>query len=141
MPGPRTAQQRAGGHAHPLGYRWVRDGRLGPRAYSCAAMADSGSRDGDDSNRDPPAFTSVTPEAREGYTSAPGTLSQDVERKAAAIAREARRTLDPHVASVITRIHEGPPGNVIGDMTTACRANLVALGSRGLGMVAGFLCW
>ncbi len=70
-----------------------------------------------------------------------GSETAGLAYAAAAIAREARRTLEPHVTSVITRIHEGPPGNVIVDMTTACRASLVALGSRGLGMVAGFLCW
>ena len=86
-----------------------------------------------------PPFTSLTPEAREAYTSAVGALRQDVEGKAADVVREARRALERHVKSVITRIHEGPPGHVIVNMATACRANLVAVGSRGLGMVAGFL--
>lgn len=86
-----------------------------------------------------PPFTSLTPEACEAYTSAVGALRQDVEDKAADVVREARRTLEPHVGSVITRIHEGPPGHVIVDMAKACRADLVAVGSRGLGMVAGFL--
>jgi len=86
-----------------------------------------------------PPFTSLTPEAREAYASAVGALRQDVEGKAADIVREARRAIEPHVGSVITRIHEGPPGHVIVDMARACRADLVAVGSRGLGMVAGFL--
>jgi nucleotide-binding universal stress UspA family protein len=86
-----------------------------------------------------PPFTSLTPEAREAYTSAVGALRQDVEGRAADVVREARRALEPHVGSVITRIHEGSPGHVIVDMAKACRADLVAVGSRGLGMVAGFL--
>ena len=86
-----------------------------------------------------PPFTSLTPEAREAYTTALGALRQEVEGKAADVLREVRRALEPHVGSVITRVHEGPPGPVIVDMAKACRADLVAVGSRGLGMVAGFL--
>jgi len=101
-------------------------------------MADSGSRDGDDGDRGPP-FTSLTPEAHGAYTSAVGVLRHDVERKAADVVRESRGTLEPHVGSVITGIHEGPPGHVIVNMAKACRADLVAVGSRGLGMVRGVL--
>jgi len=86
-----------------------------------------------------PPFTSLTPEAHGAYTSAVGVLRQDVEGKAADVVREARRALEPHVGSVITRIHEGPPGHVIVDIAKASRADLVAVGSRGLGMVTGFL--
>lgn len=86
-----------------------------------------------------PAFTSLTPEAREAYTTALGALRREVEGKATDVVREARRTLEAHVGSVITRIHDGPPGHVIVNVAAACRANLVAVGSRGLGMVAGFL--
>ena len=86
-----------------------------------------------------PPFTSLTPEAHGAYTSAVGVLRQDVEGKAADVVREARRALEPHVGSVITRIHEGPPGHVIVDIANASRADLVAVGSRGLGMVTGFL--
>jgi nucleotide-binding universal stress UspA family protein len=86
-----------------------------------------------------PAFTSLTPEARSAYTSALDALHRGAQRKAADIVREARRALGPHVGSVITRAHEGPPGQAIVGTAAACRAGLVAMGSRGLGTVAGFL--
>jgi nucleotide-binding universal stress UspA family protein len=86
-----------------------------------------------------PPFTSLTSEAREAYTSAVDALHWEAERKAADIVRETRHALEPHVGSMITRIHEGPPGQVIVNMAHACRADLVAVGSRGLGMVSGFL--
>ena len=141
MPRPRTAQQRAGGACTsswlPMGPRRQALAQAHIRALPWPTPVHVTVMTAIETPH--PAFTSVTPEARETYTSAPGALRQDVERKAAEVVREARRTLEDHVASVITRIHEGPPGNVIVDMTTACRANLVALGSRGLDMVAGFL--
>jgi nucleotide-binding universal stress UspA family protein len=86
-----------------------------------------------------PPFTSLAPEAREAYASAVGVLRHDAESKAADVVRESRGALKPHVGSVITRIHEGPPGRVIVDMAKACRADLVVVGSRGRGMVKGFL--
>ena len=86
-----------------------------------------------------PPFTSLTPDAHEAYASAVGVLRHDAESKAADVVRESRDALEPHVGSVLTRIHEGPPGHVIVDMAKACRADLVAMGSRGRGMVAGFL--
>jgi nucleotide-binding universal stress UspA family protein len=66
-------------------------------------------------------------------------LYRDAERKAADIVAETRHALESHVGSTITRIHEGPAGEVIVNMAAACRADLAAVGSRGLGMVAGFL--
>ena len=86
-----------------------------------------------------PPFTSLTPEARETYASAVGALREDAEGKAADVVRQARRALVSRAGSVITRIHEGDPGRVVVEMAHACRADLVAVGSRGLGIVAGFL--
>jgi nucleotide-binding universal stress UspA family protein len=86
-----------------------------------------------------PAFTSLTPDARDAYTSALDALHRDAQRRAADTVCEARQVLGPHVGSVITRAHEGPPGKAIVGMAAACRADLVAVGSRGLGTVAGFL--
>ena len=55
----------------------------------------------------PPPFTSLTPEAHGAYTSAVGVLRHDVERKAADVVREARRTLEPHVEA---SLHESMKG-------------------------------
>jgi len=86
-----------------------------------------------------PRFTSLTPGARRAHVAALTTLHQDAEAKAKESVTEARRALDPHVASVTTRVHEGPAGATIVEMAKACRADLVAVGSRGLGAFKGFL--
>jgi nucleotide-binding universal stress UspA family protein len=43
------------------------------------------------------------------------------------------------VASVATRRHAGPPAATIVEMARACRVDMVAVGSRGLGPYKGFL--
>lgn len=86
-----------------------------------------------------PPFTSLTPGARRAYDAALTTLHQDAEAKGKEAVTEARRALEPHVASVTTRVHEGPPGATIVEIAKACRADLVTVGSRGLGAFKGFL--
>ena len=52
---------------------------------------------------------------------------------------KARSALEASVASVATRMHAGSPGETIVEMARACRVDLVAVGSRGLGPYKGFL--
>jgi nucleotide-binding universal stress UspA family protein len=86
-----------------------------------------------------PRFTSLTPLARRAYSAALATLRQDEQTKAKAVIAEMRRALEPHVEDVATRIHEGSPSPVIVETVRACRADLLVVGSRGLGAIMGFL--
>jgi nucleotide-binding universal stress UspA family protein len=52
---------------------------------------------------------------------------------------KARSALETSVASVATRMHGGSPGATIVEMARACRVDLVAVGSRGLGPYKGYL--
>ena len=61
------------------------------------------------------------------------------EGRAAEVVDKARLALEAGGLSVATRTHEGPPGPTIVGMARACRADLVAVGSRGLGAYKGFL--
>lgn len=85
-----------------------------------------------------PRFTSLLPAARRLYNAALTTLRHDAEARAKEVVTQGRRALELHVGSVITRVHEGSPAAVIVEMAKACRADLVAVGSRGLGALRGF---
>ena len=85
-----------------------------------------------------PRFTSLTPVARRAYGTALATLRREAEATAEKAIMEGRRALEPHVASVATRIHKGEPGPVIVETAKACRADLVAVGCRGLGAIKRF---
>jgi nucleotide-binding universal stress UspA family protein len=52
---------------------------------------------------------------------------------------KARSALEASVPSVGTRMHAGSPGAMIVEMARACRVDLVAVGSRGLGPYKGYL--
>jgi nucleotide-binding universal stress UspA family protein len=86
-----------------------------------------------------PPFTSLIPAAREAYGAALSGLREDAETNATEVLARARRFLEPHVASVATRMHPGSAGATVVDTARACRADLVAVGSRGLGPYRGFL--
>ncbi|MBP2679180.1 MAG: putative Universal stress protein [Deltaproteobacteria bacterium] len=64
----------------------------------------------------PPPFTSFVSSAQQAFDAALATL-----------------------ASVATRMHAGSPGATIVEMARACRVDLVAVGSRGLGPYKGYL--
>ncbi len=55
------------------------------------------------------------------------------------VLEKVRLAMEENGASVATRIHEGPPGPTIVNTASACRADLVVVGSRGLGEYKGFL--
>jgi nucleotide-binding universal stress UspA family protein len=86
-----------------------------------------------------PPFTSLLPAAQRRYDAALLVLRHDAEAKAADVLEKARLELEEHVASVATRMHSGPAGPTIVDMARACRADLLVVGSRGLGPYKGFL--
>lgn len=84
-------------------------------------------------------FTSLIPAARRAYESALYTLRQDAEAEATELLAGTRRALEARVASIGTRMHPGLAGPTIVDTACACRAELVVVGSRGLGPYKGFL--
>jgi nucleotide-binding universal stress UspA family protein len=86
-----------------------------------------------------PPFTSVIPPARRAFHAALAVLHQDAEDHATEVLDKARLDLEGQVDSVATRMHLGYAGPTIVDMARACRVDLVAVGSRGLGMYKGFL--
>lgn len=86
-----------------------------------------------------PPFTSLIPAARRAYDSALYTLRKDAEAEATELLAGTRRALESHVASIGTRAHPGQAGPTIVETACACRADLVVVGSRGLGPYKGFL--
>jgi len=86
-----------------------------------------------------PRFTSLTPMARRAYGAASAAFRQEAEAQAREVLAQGRCALEPHVDSVATRMQEGSPGALIVETARACRADLVGVGSRGLGALKGFL--
>ncbi len=86
-----------------------------------------------------PPFTSLIPAARRAYDTALSALREDAEANAAAVLDAARRALEGRVTSVATRAHRGYADVTIVDAASACRADLVSVGSRGLGPYKGIL--
>ncbi len=87
----------------------------------------------------PPPFTSFVSSAQQAFDAASATLRRDAEVRLEEALAKARSALEAGVGSVATRMHAGPPGATIVEMARACRADLVAVGSRGLGVYKGFL--
>jgi len=85
------------------------------------------------------ASPSATPAVCRTYEAALCILHQEAENRAVEVLASARRRLEPYAGSVATRLDAGPAGATIVDMARACRADLVAVGSRGLGPYKGFL--
>jgi nucleotide-binding universal stress UspA family protein len=84
-------------------------------------------------------FTSLLPAARRAYDTALSALRDDAESNATEVLAKTRRVLEGRVASVGTRMHTGYAGATIVETARACRADLVAVGSRGLGPYKGIL--
>jgi nucleotide-binding universal stress UspA family protein len=86
-----------------------------------------------------PAFLALIPTARREIDAAPVDVHRGSRPTAAEVVDNARCAMEKQGGSVATRIHEGPPGPTIVEMARACRVDLVAVGSRGLGEYKGFL--
>jgi len=87
----------------------------------------------------PPPFTSYVSSAQQAFDAAVVNLRHEAEIRAEEVLAKARTSLEASAASVATRIHAGPPGATIVEMARACRVDLVAVGSRGLGPYKGYL--
>ena len=87
----------------------------------------------------PPPFTSFVSSAQQAFDAELVTLRRKAELHAEDKLTKARAALEANVASVATRKHAGPPGATIVEMARACRVDLVAVGSRGLGPYKGYL--
>jgi nucleotide-binding universal stress UspA family protein len=87
----------------------------------------------------PPPFTSFVSSAQQAFDAALVTLRRESEVRAEDVLTKARFALEASVASVATRRHAGSPGETIVEMSRACRVDLVAVGSRGLGPYKGYL--
>jgi nucleotide-binding universal stress UspA family protein len=86
-----------------------------------------------------PPFTSFVSSAQQAFDAALVTLRHEAEIRAEEVLAKARSALESSVASVATRMHAGSPGETIVEMARACRVDLVAVGSRGLGTYKGYL--
>jgi len=86
-----------------------------------------------------PVPPSAVPAVCRTYESALCILRRDAQERATEMLTRVRRRLEAHADSVATRLDAGPPGPAIVDMARACRADLVAVGSRGFGPYKGFL--
>ena len=87
----------------------------------------------------PPPFTSFVSSAQRAFAAAVVTLRREAEVRAEEVLAKARTSLEAGAASVATRMHTGSPGATIVEMSRACRVDLVAVGSRGLGPYKGYL--
>jgi len=87
----------------------------------------------------PPPFTSFVSSAQQAFDAALVTLRREAEVRGEEVLAKARHALEAGVASVATRMHAGSPGETIVEMARACRVDLVAVGSRGLGPYKGTL--
>ncbi|HXZ43241.1 MAG TPA: universal stress protein [archaeon] len=86
-----------------------------------------------------PAFTSLTPMARRAYGQAMATMRREAEEVALKAIETSAEALDGRVASLATRLKQGSPATALIEMAEGLRANLIAVGSRGLGPVKEFL--
>jgi len=87
----------------------------------------------------PPPFTSFVSSAQQAFDAALVTLRSEAEVRAEEVLAKARYAFNATAASVATRMHGGSPGATIVEMARACRVDLVAVGSRGLGPYKGYL--
>jgi nucleotide-binding universal stress UspA family protein len=86
-----------------------------------------------------PSFTSVTPMARRAYSQALATMRREAEEEALHALDTTARILDSHLASITTRLTHGLAGTTIIETAERLRADLVVVGSRGLGPVKELL--
>jgi nucleotide-binding universal stress UspA family protein len=86
-----------------------------------------------------PSFTSLTPMARRAYGQALATMRREAEEVALKAIEAAAEALDGRVAGLATRLKQGSPATALIEMAEGLRADLIAVGSRGLGPVKEFL--
>jgi len=87
----------------------------------------------------PPPFTSFVSSAQQAFDAELKTLRREAEIRAEEVLAKARHAFEADASSVATRMHAGSPGETIVEMARACRVDLVAVGSRGLGPYKGYL--
>ncbi len=85
------------------------------------------------------SFTAWIAPAREAFEAAMNELRNDMETHMRDVLDKARAAFEGKVASIGTRLHVGAAGTTIVEMARACRADLVVVGSRGLGTYKGLL--
>lgn len=86
-----------------------------------------------------PAFTSLTPMARRAYGQALATMRREAEQVALKAIEAAAEALEGRVASLATRLKQGSPATALTEMAEALGADVIAVGSRGLGPVKELL--
>jgi nucleotide-binding universal stress UspA family protein len=85
------------------------------------------------------AFTSLTPMARRAYGQAMATMRREGEAGARTAVETSTQALDGRVASLTTALKQGAPATALMEMAAALRADLIVVGSRGLGPVKEYL--
>lgn len=86
-----------------------------------------------------PPFTSLNPMARQAYNAALGMWQREAEGAASKALGVAREALAGGVASLTTRVQQGPAAAAIIEAAEAWGADLIAVGSHGLCSVKDFL--
>jgi nucleotide-binding universal stress UspA family protein len=86
-----------------------------------------------------PHFTSLTPMARRAYSEALATMRREAEEVALRALETAESTLAGRVADLDTRVMRAHAASSILQMAEGLRADLLAVGSRGLGPVKELL--
>lgn len=86
-----------------------------------------------------PAFTSLTPMARRAYGQAMATMRREAEEVALKALEAAAEALERRATSLTTRLKQGSPATALIEIAEGLRADLIAVGSRGLGPVKEFL--
>ena len=85
------------------------------------------------------SFTSITPMARRAYGQAMATMRREAEEGALKAVETAAEALEGRATTLSTRLRQGSPASAILETAEALRADLIAVGSRGLGPVKEFL--
>ncbi len=86
-----------------------------------------------------PPFTSLTGPARKAYAGAVATMRREAAEAAAAALGKTRDHLHGRVSSLTTQVKTGRPATVLCDTAKTLAADLLVVGSRGLGPVKGML--
>jgi len=84
-------------------------------------------------------FTSLTPMARRAYGQAMATMRREAEEVALKAVETAAEALEGRVTTLSTRLKQGHPATSLLETAETLRADLIAMGSRGLGPVKEFL--
>jgi nucleotide-binding universal stress UspA family protein len=85
------------------------------------------------------AFTSLTPMARRAYGHAVATMRREGETAARTAVDASAHALAGRLASLTTVLKQGAPAPALMEMAAALRADLIVVGSRGLGPVKEYL--